>query len=236
MKAIVSAPSRAEQSYLAIRESIVDGTLAPGDHLVQEELAAQLGVSRQPIQQAMALLKSDGLVIETRARGLRVSPLDPVETAHRYQIRAALEQLAARQVAERAASSPDFARQLAREGERMLESGNAMVDVGRHREAVDHDVAFHSFIYEASGNPLLASTAEVHWLYLRRVMIAVLRFADRGPIVWAQHADILRALCRGRVDESVALVTAHVYGAEGALTDALRRMASEQERADKLAV
>lgn len=230
MRSIVSAPSRAEQAHAAIRESIIDGTLPPGSHLVQEELAAKLGVSRQPIQQAMALLKSDGLVVETRARGLRVAPLDPVETAHRYQIRAALEQLAARQTAERAAASTDFARKLASDGEVMLEAGNAMVALGRHREAVDHDVAFHSFIYEASGNPLLLGTAQVHWLYLRRVMIAVLRYADRGPIVWAQHGDILRALCRGRVDESVALVTAHVYGAEGALTDALRRMAAEQEQ------
>ena len=62
--AIRTAPALGEQVYQAIVDEICDGTLEAGAHLVQEQLAARFGVSRQPVQQAMALLKADGLVEE----------------------------------------------------------------------------------------------------------------------------------------------------------------------------
>ncbi|MBY8975873.1 GntR family transcriptional regulator [Rhodobacteraceae bacterium NNCM2] len=228
MKAIVATAGRAEQAYGAIQESIIDGTLAPGAHLVQEELAAKLGVSRQPIQQAMALLKNDGLVVETGARGLRVAPLDLVDTAHRYQIRAALEQLAVRLATNRAAASPKVADAMRREGEALMEAGEHMVRLEKHIDAVTNDIKFHEFLCRSSGNPLIHRTAETSWLYVRRVMIAVVRFADRGPIVWREHREILDAMCAGQTEEAVARVTAHVLGAGGALTTALARMQAEQ--------
>ncbi|NIR59688.1 MAG: GntR family transcriptional regulator, partial [Gammaproteobacteria bacterium] len=76
----------AEQVYQAILDEICDGTLSPGAHLVQEQLAERLGVSRQPIQQAIALLKADGLVEEAGKRGVRVTPLDATAMRHHYEI------------------------------------------------------------------------------------------------------------------------------------------------------
>lgn len=221
MKPITSTPSRAEQVYFAIRDSICDGALEAGTHLVQEDLAARLGVSRQPVQQAMALLKNDGLVLEQGARGLYVAPLDAEATVQRYQIRLSLDQLAARLTAERAAASPDFAQSLRVEGQRILDAGDLAVSRGSHRDAVANDVEFHSFIYEKSGNPLIAATAEPLWHYLRRVMMAVLSYAERGPIVWDQHHEILAALAEGRVAEAEALVAAHIQGAAAAFLKAL---------------
>lgn len=221
MKPITSTPSRAEQVYFAIRDSICDGALEAGTHLVQEDLAARLGVSRQPVQQAMALLKNDGLVLEQGARGLYVAPLDAEATVQRYQIRLSLDQLAARLTAERAAASPEFAQSLRVEGQRILDAGDMAVARGSHRDAVANDVEFHSFIYEKSGNPLIAATAEPLWHYLRRVMMAVLSYAERGPIVWDQHHEILAALAEGRVAEAEALVAAHIQGAAAAFLKAL---------------
>lgn len=221
MKPITSTPSRAEQVYFAIRDSICDGALEAGTHLVQEDLAARLGVSRQPVQQAMALLKNDGLVLEQGARGLYVAPLDAEATVQRYQIRLSLDQLAARLTAERAARSPEFAQSLRVEGQRILDAGDMAVARGSHRDAVANDVEFHSFIYEKSGNPLIAATAEPLWHYLRRVMMAVLSYAERGPIVWDQHHEILAALAEGRVAEAEALVAAHIQGAAAAFLKAL---------------
>ena len=232
MKLITPTVGRAEQAYLAIRDSIIDGSMRPGEHLVQEDLAAQLGVSRQPIQQAMALLRNDGLVVETGARGLRVAPLDPVDTAHRFQIRATLEALAVRLAAEHAANCREFADNLRREGEELLAAGERMVERGQHKEAVAHDVAFHSFLCRASGNPLINSTAELSWLYVRRTMIAVVRYANRGPTVWREHREILDTICRGRPDEAVGRICAHIYGSEGALTTALASMQAETVQAN----
>ena len=65
--------SLVEQAYEAILGEIADGTPAPNTHLVQEVLAARYGVSRQPIQQALLLLRSDGIAQDVGRRGLVVA-------------------------------------------------------------------------------------------------------------------------------------------------------------------
>ncbi|MCB1389860.1 MAG: GntR family transcriptional regulator [Rhodobacteraceae bacterium] len=224
MQPLASTPSRTELVYQTIRDSIRDCRLEPGRHLVQEELAAMLGVSRQPIQQAMLLLKTDGLVVESGARGLYVAPLDPEAIGHHYQIRLVFDQLAAELVAARAAGSADFARELRRRGESILDEGEQARSVSA-AEAVSHDVRFHTFLYEMSGNPLIAPAADMHWNFLRRVMVAVLLHAERGPVVWMQHRDILESLIAGQGGEARERVTAHILGAKEALFAALAERA-----------
>jgi DNA-binding GntR family transcriptional regulator len=216
MKPIISSPKRTEQVYVAIRDSICDGSLAPSTHLVQEDLAARLGVSRQPVQQAMILLKNDGLVVESDRRGLYVAPLDAEATINRYQIRIALDQLAARLVAERAADSRNFAARLRREGGKILDAGVRALNEERFYEAVTHDLKFHWLVYEMSGNPLIGITAEPHWHYLRRVMNAVLREARRGPVVWHEHLQILDLLVAGDIEGSLRMAERHARGAQDA--------------------
>lgn len=221
MRPVAAAQSRTEQVYDMIRDSICTGELASGTHLVQEELALTLGVSRQPIQQAMLLLKNDGLVVEVGARGLYVAPLDAGAVIHHYQIRIVLDQLAAQLICQRIAHAPDFGDELRRRAEPILVEGeNARTD-GSAALAVAHDVKFHSFLYEMSGNPFIVSTAEPHWNYLRRVMIAVLLHAERGEIVWSQHRDILTTLLTGNIADSQAIVADHVLGAQTALLKAM---------------
>ena len=221
MKRIEPQPSRTVQAYRAILDEICEGALAPGTHLVQEQLAGRLGVSRQPIQQAMALLKSDGLVQELGARGLYVAPLDLTVMRQHYEIRAALDELAARLAAERARSSPEAAREIARGGEAILDAGAAAVAAGDVPSMVRRDVDFHRFLYDASGNSLLAATAEPHWRYLRRVMGEVLRFAEPGHAIWRQHRDILEAVVRGDAETAIELARRHVHGAAERLSEAV---------------
>ena len=192
MKRIEPQISRAEQAYRAILDEICEGALAPGTHLVQEQLAERLGVSRQPIQQAMALLKSDGLVQELGARGLYVAPLDVEVMRQHYEIRGALDMLAARLGAVRARSSSKIAQEISHRGQAIMTAAAA----GDVRLMVHHDVAFHRFLYDVSGNRLLMDTAEPHWRYLRRVMGEVLRYAEPGPEIWEQHRAILDAIIR----------------------------------------
>lgn len=226
LRRISAAPSRAEQVCETIRNSICDCTLRPGAHLVQEELADLLGVSRQPIQQAMLVLKSEGLVVELPGRGLCVAPLEPEPVRHRYEIRLVLDQLAARLVAAQAAASKDFAMRLKESGEELVSEGetarSARDDVG----AVNVDVAFHTLIYRMSGNPLIEVTAQPHWMFLRRMMILVLSAAQRGEIVWNQHWSILEALVAGDVEAADRLARQHVLTAQSAL---LTVMASNPE-------
>ena len=66
-----------ETVYNVLVDAIIDGSLAPGERVTQEEIAEQLHVSRSPVLQALRLLKKDGLIEDAPGRGVQVAPLDP---------------------------------------------------------------------------------------------------------------------------------------------------------------
>ena len=209
MNIIQTAPALAEQVYQAILDEICSGRLTPGTHLKQEQLAERLGVSRQPVQQAMALLKADGLVEEVGKRGLRVSHLDLATMHHHYEIRALLDGLAARATAARLAGDPAARDGFERQVRTIIAAGRKAVDSGDVADMVRQDEAFHRLFYDASGNPLLAQTAEPHWRFLRRVMGDVLRHAEPPHDIWNQHEAIARAVLAGDLPTAERLMTGH---------------------------
>ena len=214
---LTQQPSLVDQAYEAILGEIADGTLAPSTHLVQEVLAARYGVSRQPIQQALLLLRSDGIVQDAGRRGLAVAPLDLQMMRDRYQVRAALDGLAARLAAGRCAASPEVAARTKAQGECILKAGCEAVAIGAIKAMIAQDIAFHAFVYEASGNPMIGPTAEIHWRFLRRVMGEVLRRSEPPAIIWQQHREILDAIVAGDPGSAETLIFDHIHGAAGRL-------------------
>src|SRR3954468_17423377 len=103
MQPLDSRPALIERAYEQLVEAIADGTLAPGQRIRQEELGRMLGVSRQPISHALQLLKQQRLVEENGRRGLVVSAINADAIRQLYQVRTALDALAARLAAERIA-------------------------------------------------------------------------------------------------------------------------------------
>ncbi len=214
---LIPQPSLVEQAYEALLGEIADGTLAPNMHLVQELLAERYGVSRQPIQQALLLLKTDGLVQDAGRRGLVVAPLDMQMMRDRYEVRAALDALAAPLAARRCAASPEVAARTRRDGERILAAGMSAVSGGVIKAMIAQDVAFHAFVYSASGNPMIGPTAEVHWRFLRRVMGEVLRRSEPPHSIWQQHRGILDAIVAGDAAAAEARTLDHVRTAAARL-------------------
>ncbi|MBK3425153.1 GntR family transcriptional regulator, partial [Methylobacterium ajmalii] len=90
-----------EQVYGAIFSEITEGRLAPNTRLIQDELAEAYGVSRQPVQQALLLLRNHGIVRDAPRRGLVVAPLEASFVQNLYEVRGVLEGLTARLAAER---------------------------------------------------------------------------------------------------------------------------------------
>ncbi|MFP1630773.1 GntR family transcriptional regulator [Zhengella sp. ZM62] len=223
MKILPAQPSLTEQVYTVIVDEICSGALPEGAHLVQEQLAARLGVSRQPVQQAMALLKADGLVEEVGRRGLYVTPLDIDLMRQHYEIRAVLDGLATRMAAEQVRRSLDAARTMADRGQAILVKGQAAVASGDVAEQVRQDEAFHNLIYDHSGNALVARTAEPHWRFLRRAMGEVLRSAKLPADIWRQHGEILHAVLSGDAAKAEQLAVEHDLNASETLYAALVR-------------
>lgn len=193
------APDLTERVHQRLLNAICEGQLAPGARITQEELAASLDVSRQPVLQALRLLKKDGFVIDAGRRGLMVSPLDAQVIADVYEVRAMLDGLAARRAALAGA----------RLDPRVIAVGREAAAGRNVGPMIDADIAFHNLIYAASGNPRIAATAGLHWWHIRRAMGAVLQSAGVRATVWDEHEEILRAINRGDAALSERLARNH---------------------------
>src|SRR3546814_15582822 len=91
--ALDSRPVLIDQVYEQLVDAISIGSLPPGHRLRQEKLAADLGVSRQPVSHALAMLKNARLAVEHGVRGLGVAPVDPERLHQLFQVRAVLDEL-----------------------------------------------------------------------------------------------------------------------------------------------
>jgi DNA-binding GntR family transcriptional regulator len=187
LQRIVSSPDLTDQVYQRLLDAICGGELAPGARLNQEELAASFNVSRQPVLQALRLLKRDGVAIETGRRGVVVAPIDVRLIENVYEVRGALEGLAAR-LAALAGAKVDPG---------LVERGRAALARGHFPSLIDADMAFHNAIYAASGNPFIAESASRHWHHVRRVMGGVLRAEGPREWVWDEHQGIVDAINAG---------------------------------------
>jgi len=195
-------PQLVDRVYASILDAICAGRLAPGERITQDGLAETLAVSRQPVLQALLLLKKQGFVCDTGRRGLVVAPLDPQFVEQVYQVRGALDGAAARGAATRRVADA------ASRGAALIAAGRAAVKARDVSRMIATDIDFHRFVYDLSGNPLIAEAASLHWQHIRRVMGGVLR-SDRASRVWDEHARILEAIVAGRPDEAETQARAH---------------------------
>jgi DNA-binding GntR family transcriptional regulator len=194
-----SSPDLVEQVYERLVDAISQGQLKPGQRITQEELAEQLHVSRQPVLQALRMLKHDGLVLDAPGRGVQVAPLTSALTAQVYELRGTLDALAAKLAAQRRAKLDPA---LIKAGREAQKSKNLQL-------LIQADVHFHQALYAASGNPLIEQSARVHWCHIRRAIGAVLQFHDLRQSVWDEHAAIAQAIEQGNSELAQTLVTQH---------------------------
>jgi DNA-binding GntR family transcriptional regulator len=200
-------PSLYEQVYASLLEAICGGVLRPGDRINQDELAARLNVSRQPVTQALTVLKMQDFVQDAGRRGLLVAPLRKGFFEALYQLRESLDPMAAKLAARNA-------QQLSRtSGQELLKAGRSALQDGSVAELTRADMAFHMWIYEAAGNPLLTEMLRMYWHHLRRAMVVVVGPSHDRSLVWDEHARILSAILRGDGQLAEALSLQHIQGA-----------------------
>jgi len=226
MSQVQTQPTLVEQVVNAIVSEIVDGELPANARLIQDELARAYGVSRQPVQQALLLLRDRGLVREAPGRGLIVSPLDIGFVRNLYEIRAMLDGLAARLAADRGAERAKSA------GPTFIELGYAAVQSGSLHDQIEADMKFHAFLNELSGNPMIGETTAPHWPYLRRVMGEVLRDDVQMPqMILREHEAILAAVIAGNGAKAEALSRDHISRAADIFVQRLKAQheASEEQ-------
>ncbi len=204
MKALALAPNLVEQVRAAILGEIAAGHLGSGDRIIQEQIAKTLGVSRQPVQQALLLLRNQGVLRDAAGRGLEVAPLEPDQVKHMYDMRAVVEGLACRLAAQHSAE------RAGKLGPALIDAGRKAVASGAVAKMVAADLKFHEFIYALSGNPLVAPAMASHWTHTQRVMGEVLIKDETPRDIWNQHAAILDAIVLGQAAQAEALARSHI--------------------------
>jgi DNA-binding GntR family transcriptional regulator len=224
VKALSVQPNLVDQVRDALLEEIASGQIAPGDRIIQEEVAQALGVSRQPVQQALLLLRNQGVLRDAPGRGLSVAPLDPEHVQHMYDMRAVLEGLACRLAAKNAAD------QAARRGPALIEAGRKAVASQSVPRMIKADLEFHAFLYGLSGNPLVEGALGTHLNFMHRVMGEVLTRDEKPRDIWDQHAEILDAVVEGDGARAEALARAHIDQASGFMAARLRGRANTAAR------
>lgn len=190
-----------ERVYEALLELITTRALQPGQHLVESELAGHLGVSRQPVREALQRLNTEGWVDLRPAQGAFVHEPTEEEADQLLTVRTLLEAEAARLAAAHADSAGiTVLEELCAEGEAAV----AAEDVDR---AVALNAAFHAKVMELAGNTVLAGLAaqvdrRVRWYYT-----PVAR--QRGRQSWREHRELITAIAARDEARATRLMREH---------------------------
>jgi DNA-binding GntR family transcriptional regulator len=213
-------PNLTDQVYTRILEAITDRTLPPGHRIRQNEFAEKLGVSRQPVSHALHLLHRQGLLAESGRRGFAVTQLDPARIRQLYEVRGAIDALAARLAAKQAGTDAAGRKQL----EAALHAGRDINKKTSLAQLIALDVAFHSAIYRLAGNPVIEEMIAPQWPHMRRSMATVLAELDYRDSAWTEHAAIAAHILAGDAKAAEAAALAHAQTAGQKTEERLRAL------------
>ena len=210
------------KAYEKLRGMLVSGRLQPGMQLVNRKLADEIGMSMTPVREAVTRLASEGLVEYVPGAGAFVRQVSRQELAQLYDVRRALESLAAAEAATHAtAGEIAELRAIAAESMALIrdiaDTDEGHASPGQMARWVDHDQRFHAMIFQAARNPWLSKVAA-------DLKLLALGFSPQRRIptfltvpaavrTWRGHRRLIRALATRDAALATATIDAHI--AEG---------------------
>lgn len=210
MQAISHQPLR-HAVLSEIRRRITEGHYAQGVRLFEDQIAAELAVSRNPVREALQALAKEGFVELEPRRGARVAKVSAARAAELFEVRGALEALMARLAAERATAADVV------ELRSIVAAGRAAVAAGESSVLPGLNTRFHECLGVAARNQLLTQTIQdlshvIQWVYARHV-------GRRGADSWSEHGAIVDAIERRDGDAAERAALDHIRGARSAYMD-----------------
>lgn len=201
-------------AYRAIKQEIPANRLRSGEPLPKERLIKKLGLSRTPFREAILRLDKEGFIEIKPRMGTFVSHLDLREIQEMYEVRHALEGLAARQVAGRI--DPESLAKVERELRRLPAAGDA--DLTALSEAGQQ---LHRLIVDSCENKVLARFIQSLQEHFRRFRALSLAIREKVLSSHREHLAIVEALKRGDGEEAERLVHEHFDHAARYLLESL---------------
>ena len=197
------------KAYQVLLEMIVSRKLKPGERLVEEQLAKNLGVSRTPLREAINRLSKDGLVLLQARKGASVREFEIDDVVEVYDIRMALEGLAANL----AASNIDLKK--LKKLERLFESSEA-------KDLLKADAQLHDLIISSCGNNRLIIALNDLKNFIEMFRIAGYTFTMRSIVATSDHLKILEALKNRDGQQTETLMRKHIEKTKEGILESFR--------------
>lgn len=210
-----------EQTYQALRTSILSGDIAPGDRLVETQLAEQLQVSRTPVREAIRQLQREELVTPDSNGGLRVTTISTTGAIQLYDCRIALEQLAVVGACEKASASQ------IKKLNQCVVSAKELTSKSSHpnsSQMLDLDYQFHLLIAESSGNTWLVSLLEQ---VFSKMALLRLQTTNHNPDVLEirnEHYQVYEAIAQRNVEAATQAIQNHLNASKARVVQEIENL------------
>jgi DNA-binding GntR family transcriptional regulator len=229
LSTISDHPSLQERTYRTLRAAILSGEFRVGERVYETQVAAQLGVSRNPVRESIRRLQQDGLVDVRPRGGIYVASISMEEADDIYRVRGALEGVAARLAAER--STPEELEAL----QRLATGAGTVEDYGGPQElpvvtGADH---FHRAVHEYAHSPQLLEPIKLIYGRVLHYRNVTLRLPGRANVASEGHLEIYRAIAKRDGSRAEAVMREHIEGARISLMRHLEKINPTSAESDR---
>ena len=194
--------------FNTLRQAILKGELAPGERLMEIQLAEKLGVSRTPIREAIRKLELEGLVLMIPRKGAEVARISEKSLRDVLEVRRSLEELAIELACERMSQEElDDLTQAQEAFRQAIERGEAMA-------IAETDEHYHDLIYQGTGNEKLVQILNNLREQMYRYRLEYIKDKDKRQILLLEHDHILKALKSRNIAEAKNAVREHIDNQE----------------------
>jgi len=212
--------------YEALRDAIISQVLKPGERMMETELAEEMGVSRTPVREAMRKLELEEYIVMVPRKGAYVAGLSIRDINNLFEIRGALESLAAGLAATRATQEEIEAM------ERSLVMEANHFKTGDILNTIEADTNFHELIYKASKNIRLQNLLKDLRDQIQRFRTTSLAVPGRMKLALSEHRRIVEAIADGNVQETKIVTKEHIESAESVLLEVISKQKDNKFSAD----
>jgi DNA-binding GntR family transcriptional regulator len=195
-----------EQAYRQIKQKILDNEYPPAAQLLEQDLAAELGLSRTPVREALVRLQQDGLLEIVPRHGARISVLAPNDMREIYEILTSLEPTAVELLAQRKPAPDEIAPLLAACDEMEAALAGPEPDLKAWAAADEH---FHLNLARLCGNRRLSAMIMTVWEQAHRARMFTLSLRRIPVTSTAEHRQVVQAILAGDAPRARELYAAH---------------------------